>query len=259
MECKEIYFKRFSEIQLLAEMAENNTAPGGNVAVINILTRSGLVLLCGYFEGFIREMSKEFIDKINDSGVAPSNVPIRMLSEHALTCTDKMKINKHEPFSEFISNVKESQPIQLDSGKLSATNANPTVDTIERIFNNFDIPLVLDELSINDFQLDNMYNIESQVSDALKIAISNIVEGNSAHNIKIIEVIESKWVPKKKRRRVGYVSVIDELLKKRNRIAHGEGFDNVTPQELKEAINNISKLCEGLIEKLNKKLAELTP
>lgn len=258
MDCGDTYFQRFAEIELLADMAETHTHPGGNVSASNILTRSGLVLLCGYFEGFVREMSKEFVDRINDAEVIPSDIPIRMLSEHASICYDKIKQNKSKPFSEFILNVKGSQPIQLDSGKLSSTNANPTVDTIERLFNNFDIPFVLDELSINDFQLDDMYNMESQLSDSLKNSISALVGSDTSNDIEIIKIIESKWAPKKKRRRVGYLNIIDEILKKRNRIAHGEGFDNITPQELKEANEHIIKLCTGLMTKLNLKLAELT-
>lgn len=251
--------ERFNEINLLAEMAEENSKPGGNVTAINALTRSGLVLLCGYFEGFIREMCKEFVDELNDLGIAPSLVPVRMLSEHVISCSDKVRMNKCQPFSDFIAKVEQATPLQLDSDKLSSTNANPTVDTIERIFNTFDIPMVLDELSINDFGVDDMYNFESQVSETLRRSILLKVDGDVAKEFDILKIIESKWAPKKKRRRVGYLNAIDELLKKRNRIAHGEGFDTVTPQELKEATVNISKLCDGLISKLTAKIAEMSP
>lgn len=251
--------ERFNEINLLAEMAEENSKPGGNITAINALTRSGLVLLCGYFEGFVREMCKEFVDELNDLGIAPSLVPVRMLSEHVVSCSDKVRMNKCQPFSDFIAKVEQATPLQLDSDKLSSTNANPTVDTIERIFNAFDIPMVLDELSINDFGVDDMYNFESQVSESLRRSILLKVEGDVAKEFDIFKIIESKWAPKKKRRRVGYINTIDELLKKRNRIAHGEGFDTVTPQELKEATMNISKLCDGLISKLTSKLAEMSP
>ncbi len=258
MECRNVYMERFNEINLLAEMAEENTKPGGNITAINALTRSGMVLLCGYFEGFVREMCKEFVDELNDLGIAPSLVPVRMLSEHVLSCSDKVRMNKCQPFSDFIARVEQATPLQLDSDKLSSTNANPTVDTIERIFNTFDIPMVLDELSINDFDVDDMYNFESQVSESLRRSILQKVNGDVVKEFDILKIIESKWAPKKKRRRVGYLNTIDELLKKRNRIAHGEGFDTVTPQELKEATVNISKLCDGLIGKLTSKLAEMS-
>lgn len=240
-------------------MAEENSKPGGNVTAINALTRSGLVLLCGYFEGFVREMCKEFVEELNDLNIAPSLVPIRMLSEHVVTCSDKVRSNKCQPFTDFILNVEKASPIQFDSDKLSSTNANPTVDTIERIFNMFDIPLVLDDLSLSDFDVDEMYNFESQVNESLRRSILQVVEGNSIKESDIVNLIESKWAAKKKRRRVGYLNTIDELLKKRNRIAHGEGFDEVTPQELKEATKQITKLCDGLISKLMAKLEVIAP
>lgn len=64
--------QRFEEINLLATMAEKNSEPGGNIMAMNALTRSGLVLLCGYFEGFLREMCKEFVEELNDLGISPS-------------------------------------------------------------------------------------------------------------------------------------------------------------------------------------------
>jgi hypothetical protein len=259
MECRSDYIKRFDEINLLADMAEENSKPGGNITATNALTRSGLVLLCGYFEGFVREMCKEFVDELNDLSIAPSLMPVRMLSEHAITCSDKIKNNKCGPFSDFIMNVERASPIQLDSDKLSSTNANPTVDTIERIFNMFDIPVVLDELSLSDFDVDDMYNFESQVNETLKQSILQAVDGDSIKESDIVNLIESKWAAKKKRRRVGYLNIIDELLKKRNRIAHGEGFDEVTPQELREVTKQITRLCDGLIDKLKTKLNDISP
>lgn len=68
MECRAVYMQRFEEINLLATMAEKNSEPGGNIMAMNALTRSGLVLLCGYFEGFLREMCKEFVEELNDLG-----------------------------------------------------------------------------------------------------------------------------------------------------------------------------------------------
>ncbi|MGX9278308.1 MAE_28990/MAE_18760 family HEPN-like nuclease [Pantoea ananatis] len=259
MDCVQIYTKRFDEIRLLALMAEDNSKPGGDIVALNAITRSGLVLLTGYFEGFIREMSKEFVEEVNDASLSPSKIPLKMLSEHTLSCTDKIKQNKIQEFSNLILSIESAQPIVIDSVKLSATNANPNVDTIERIFSNFDMPLILDELSVSDYGLDSMYNFESQVNESLKLKLLNVVEGESSKNEEIISLIESKWAAKKKRRRIGYLGAIDELFKKRNRIAHGEGFDEVTPQELWDAADAMENLCKGLTTKLTIKLNNLTP
>lgn len=257
MDCVQVYTKRFDEIRLLALMAEDNSKPGGDIVALNAITRSGLVLLTGYFEGFIREMSKEFVEELNDACLSPAKIPLKMLSEHALICADRIKQNKTQPFSNLISSIENSSPIIIDSVKLSSTNANPNVDTIERIFSNFDLPFILDDLSISDFSLDSMYNLESQISKTIQAKILNVVEGDFSKNEEIISLIESKWAAKKKRRRIGYLGAIDELFKKRNRIAHGEGFDEVTPQELWDATDAMEKLCKGLTSKLKDKLANL--
>lgn len=257
MDCVQVYIKKFDEIRLLALMAEDNSNPGGNIVALNALTRAGLVLLSGYFEGFIREMSKEFVEEINDACLIPSSLPLRMLSEHALTCAEKIKQNKIQPFNELINNIQNSSPIQMDSSKLSATNANPTVDTIERIFANFDLPLVLDDLSITDYSLESMYNLELQIPGNTRKLIIHSVGGDYSKGEEIINIIEAKWSPKKKRRRIGYLGVIDEIFKKRNRIAHGEGFDEVTPQELWDATDAMERLCTGLVNKLRNKLSSL--
>lgn len=258
MDCVQVYSKKFDEIRLLALMAEDNSKPGGDVVALNAMTRSGLVLLSGYFEGFIREMSKEFVEEINDACLIPSSLPLKMLSEHTVTCAEKIKQNKMQPFNELIIQVQSSSPIIIDSTKLSATNANPTVDTIERIFSNFDLPLILDELSITDYSLDSMYNNESQINDSTRALILNIVDGDLNKKDEILGLIEAKWSPKKKRRRIGYLGVIDEVFKKRNRIAHGEECDEVTPQELWDAADSMEKLCAGLVNKLKIKLFELS-
>ena len=203
-------------------------------------------------------MSKEFVEELNDLNLTPTKVPVKILSEHVNGCSEKFKQNKHGPFISFIESVESASPITFDSDKLSSTNANPTVDTIERIFNIFGMPFILDELSLNDFPVTEMYSLDTQVDKNLKKNLSVLVTGSTIKEDDIIRIIESKWSPKKKRRRVGYLNTIDELLKKRNRIAHGEGFDPVTPDELMKATDEVEMLCDSLVLRLNEKLSQLS-
>jgi hypothetical protein len=66
--------------------------------------------------------------------------------------------------------------------------------------------------------------------------------------------IESKWRPKRKRRDVGYVNKIQELLQRRNRIAHGEGYQQITPAELCDFVDSVERLSRGLSEALDSQL-----
>lgn len=258
MQCTQIYLSRFDEIKILSSLAEIDSKPGGDIVKANAITRSGLVLLCGYFEGFIREMSKEFVDIINDSSIAAKDLPLITLSEHSMYCVDRFKQKKITNFNELVEGLSLGRPISLNSDKLSSTNANPTVDTIERIFEAFDLPNILDVITMEDFNFSSMYNFDSQLTEKIRSTIGLAVEQDPAKGLAIMDEIEKKWLPKKKRRRVGYLSEIDELLKKRNRIAHGEGFEIVTYTELSDATDVIISLCKSLVAKLEYKIVELT-
>lgn len=258
MDCTQIYLNRFDEIKVLASLAKSDSKPGGDIIKANAITRSGLVLLCGYFEGFVREMCKEFVETINDSSIAARDLPIVTLSEHSIYCLERFKRKKEIKFNELVDGLASGKPVSLDSEKMSATNANPTVDTIEKIFETFDLPNILDVITMEDYSFTSMYNYDSQLTDRIKSVIKNAVEDDSSKELAIISEIESKWAPKKKRRRVGYLNEIDELLKKRNRIAHGEGFEIVTHGELLDTTNAIISLCNSLVSKLEIKINELT-
>ncbi|WP_419144635.1 MAE_28990/MAE_18760 family HEPN-like nuclease [Burkholderia cenocepacia] len=49
---------------------------------------------------------------------------------------------------------------------------------------------------------------------------------------------------------MGYVNEIEQLLKKRNRIAHGEGSEQITPIELTDFKKCVMKLASGLHDEL---------
>ncbi|MEC5342875.1 MAE_28990/MAE_18760 family HEPN-like nuclease [Brenneria populi] len=258
MDCTQIYLDRFEEIKLLSRLAESDSRLGGDVIKANAITRSGLVLLCGYFEGFVREMCKEFVETINDSSIAAKDLPLITLSEHSVYCLEKFKKKNVNKFDELINGLASGKSVSLDSEKLSATNANPTVDTIERIFEAFDMPNILDVITMEDYSFSSMYNYDSQLTEKIKSTVKVAVGEDSSKELSILEEIERKWAPKKKRRRVGYLNEIDELLKKRNRIAHGEGFEVVTYNELYNTTNIIIRLCNSLVAKLEAKISELT-
>ncbi|MBX9495869.1 hypothetical protein J8Z86_07220 [Yersinia enterocolitica] len=259
--CTVTHLSYLDEIDVIAGAVTDELNLGTNVNFVkaNAMTRSGLVLLCGYFEGFIREMSKEFIDIINDSQLKSKEIPISLLSEHAVECLSKFKTKNATPFNAMIQSFIMDDCLILDSKKLSSTKANPSVDTIENIFFNFGIPNVIDIVTVNDYSdLDSTFIMDSQINNAMLTAIKNAVDNDPEKERLIIDAIELKWMKKTKRRRVGYLNVIDELLKKRNRIAHGEGMDLITPEELSGMTDSIRKLCLSLARELEIKIADLT-
>ncbi|MNN69237.1 hypothetical protein D3C81_1850090 [compost metagenome] len=118
------------------------------------------------------------------------------------------------------------------------------------MFQRLGIPAIIDKLSLRDYALDSTYSTVSQ-SQQLHKSIELAVGGDVAHYQKVVEIIDGKWAPKKQRRDVGYVGRIQELLKKRNRIAHGENWgEQVTPTELLDFNRDILRLCVGIDEYL---------
>ena len=259
IQCITAQTRNLDEIKLLADAARVELGKPGGTITANAITRSGLVLLCGYFEGFLREMCKEFVDIINDSGVSAKLLPLSMLSEHSESCLIKVNNKSDVKFSEFVNCLISDLPLSMNSKKFSSTNANPTVDTIEKIFDVFGISAVLDVVTIEDYNFAGMYNSESQLTNAIRNSIKVAVGNDMSKEEDIVSELEKKWMPKSKRRRIGYLQVIDDLLKKRNRIAHGEGLEIITPDELETTKDTILKLCLKLSSKLEGKLNDLLP
>ncbi|OAT26554.1 hypothetical protein M976_02715 [Buttiauxella ferragutiae ATCC 51602] len=258
LQCCTQHIAYLNEIEIIANAAIKELNDGENVKA-NAMTRSGLVLLCGYFEGFIREMCNEFVEVVNDAGIKCDLIPKETLSEHFDECVELYKRHKKEKFNKTVDSLLNNQALVFNAKKLSATNANPTVDNIDKIFSRFGIEHVLDKLSLSDFSLANMYNVESQVTNDLSKKINELSGGDVDLYQGLVAAIESKWSGKKKRRRVGYLIVIDQLLEKRNMIAHGEGYVFITPEELLATKHSIQKLCSGLVNELEQKLIVLIP
>lgn len=258
MDCTAEYIAKYQEITLLADLTDSQDS---NIPITqtNTICRSGLVLLCGYFEGFLREMCKEFVNCINDAELNVQTLPLSLLSEHSDHCLDKFKKHNYDSFSILIQSLSDGTNIELNAVKLSATNANPTVDNIERLFSAFDLPLILDVITLEDFtEYADMYNLESQINQSLTNKINNLVNGDDNLKNSIIIEIEKKWMPRKKRRRIGHVGFIDELLKKRNRIAHGEGDEIITPGDLRSMAEQVKTISTRLVDKLDLKLIEIS-
>jgi hypothetical protein len=263
--------ERLAEIELLAIAADDaltraadlslgKTSAEGRIQG-NAITRAALVLLCGYFEGFIRDIAEEYIDVVTDAKVPLKNFP------DALFCSiveDMVGILQKDPvrIANFKTVLATDGIVQIKKKLFSKTGGNPSVDTIESVFNGLGIPQIIDTLSIAHFKVDSTFVRESQVVPAMREALRSVIQKNLVPNSgtvdEVVAVIDAKWGPKQKRRKVGYVSQIEELLKKRNRIAHGEGYEQVTPIELRDFTKYISQLAAGLHEHSVVLLVKLT-
>lgn len=237
-------------ISISGEMSET----GNRRTTANAMTKAALVLLSGYFEGYLKKIIEEFVGELNDIrftlNSAGDELFLSML-QHSITDNRSKSIPKVITLKNCIS-ANEHFPLKQDA--IGGTKGNPTVDTVEAMFQRLGIPEIIDKLSLRDYSLDSTYSTISQ-SQQLHQSIELAVGGDVAAYQKTVEIIDGKWSPKRQRRDVGYVGRIQELLKKRNRIAHGENWEEqVTPAELLDFNRDILRLCVGIDEYLTMEL-----
>ncbi|AZE15718.1 hypothetical protein C4K09_1238 [Pseudomonas chlororaphis subsp. aureofaciens] len=235
---------------ILGELSD----PSPRRATANAMTKAALVLLCGYFEGFLKKLIEEFVDELNDLRLPLNNVGNELLLSVVQHCISDNR-NKTLPKVLSIKDcIAQDSHYPLLQDAIGGTKGNPTVDVVENMFQKLGIPEIIDKLSVRDYALDSTFTTVSQ-SQQLHQSIEAVVGDDIASYQKIIEIIDGRWGPKKQRRDVGYVGIIQELLKKRNRIAHGENWEEqVTPTELLDFNRDIFRLCNGVAEHLSLEL-----
>lgn len=220
----------------------------------NAMTKAALVLLSGYFEGYLKKLIEEFVESLNDLELPLRNAGDELLLsilQHSITDDRSKSLPKILTIKSCIAGDIH---FPLAQEVIGGTKGNPTVDTVETLFQRLGIPEIIDKLSMRDYALDSTYTTVSQ-SQQLHSSIELAVGGDVASCQKVIDLIDGKWTPKRKRRDVGYVGRIQELLKKRNRIAHGENWgEQVTPGELLDFNRDILRLCTGIDEYLTQEL-----
>lgn len=165
MDCYTNFRESITEVLLIAASAEDSLAdrsPQGRLQG-NAMARAGLVLLCGYLEGYIKDIVEEFIESLNDEKVGVNELPPYLFCSiiEPLAASHK-KSPGSTILEDFRSSVINNQAQKLDSKRLSKTGGNPTVDTIESIFLNIGIPQIIDKLSISDYGVTSTYTQENQ-------------------------------------------------------------------------------------------------
>lgn len=253
LECYKSLTGNLDEIELIANAAESllvDSDPTGRIQC-NAMTRAALVLLCGYFEGFIRDLAEEYIEIIADEGFQLSQLPDPLFCGVVEDMVERLRSSKGGGVHSFKSAMQPGGKAEINKKRFSKTGGNPTVEAIEAIFEGLGAEAIIDRLSIVDYQVDSTFTSESQVLPAMRVEIQTALkatyrEVSPSVEEAIIALIEKKWTPRRKRRKVGYVNHIEQLLKKRNRIAHGEGSEQITPTELIEFLERTRLLCKGL-------------
>ncbi len=254
------------EVELLLEETENafylaEDSPTPNekerhLFKANTFSRSGIVLLCGHFEGFLKELLKEFLNQINSANIQPQFLPDALLGDIIRIMLDRCSSseNHRQKLKNLISGNSCIEIDEKMQQEFSKTGGNPKVDTIEKILARIGISDVIETLSVRDFNLTTHTQI-SQIDNNLKSSLRQIFSSRSFDNLtisevelEIVRVLEDKWRSRSKRRTVAYVRTIEQLLTQRNEIAHGNSDRKLTKQEFEDSIREIRQLASGINE-----------
>jgi hypothetical protein len=254
------------EVELLLEetenafyLAENSQTPNKkerHLFKANTFSRSGIVLLCGHFEGFLKELLKEFSSQINSASIHPQLLPDSLLGDIIRIMLNRC--DSSEKHRQKLKNLMSGNScIEIDEKmqqEFSKTWGNPTVDIIEKMLNRIGVSDVIETLSVRDFSLTTHTQI-SQIDNNLKSSLRQIFSDRlfddpdiSEIESEIVRVLEDNWISKSKRRSVGYVRTIEQLLTQRNEIAHGNSDRKLTKQEFETSIREIRQLASGIHE-----------
>lgn len=267
------FIDSLNEVQLLLEesksafeSADNSKTPSERLSYLkkgNAFSRSGIVLLCGHFEGFLKNLTSEFIDEFNDSCLLLELAPFSLFEIAMIQGLNKARSGTLENQKDLRDMIFGRTPVRVKNDKSFSTESNPKVAVIDKILRQLDINDIVETLSVKDFGL-TTYASKSQVDHVTRSKIRKAIESNASGHVDalsiesiVCQLIDEKWRPKKERREVGYVATIQRLLVKRNLIAHGQDNVQITSLELEGFLNEINDLAKGISDVISHKIQSI--
>jgi len=219
---------RWAEIDILAEEAKKNS---DNEKVYNVLCRSAVVLTSANLEGFIKEAVKVILNDINKFSKF-RNAPTELKMTF---CSSFIDIeNKGGKANELIKVLDELDTKFLLQPFLFENNKNPSPSVIDKMCLKFGVNNFFE--SIEKSKVNIVFENDSEETEKL---ISNLSEQllmgckEYPYSININEF--NIDLSAKKGKKGLFQTFLDELLRKRNSIAHGTSLENeVSPTEILE-------------------------
>ncbi|RFP62743.1 MAG: hypothetical protein BJG00_003070 [Limnothrix sp. CACIAM 69d] len=232
-----------------------------------LLIKGSIVLMCGYFESFIRDLLEDFYEKLN----LQKSIYIFHLPETLQKFVLKKKfeeLDKLQTGSPKVALILDViygiSPVKFNSQELSRTESNPSVDVIERLLYRIGISDFFEEVSKRRFNESTYIDIphaavDSGLQNKIGRAINEHLQGESEEKLYgvIISLLRDKWPPRRKRRRIGFIRIIDTLLKYRNLIAHGDDNPEVTLDYLKETRDDLKDLGDEIYKAVGAQLMKI--
>lgn len=251
--------ERMKEIECLIDLIPEKPS-SQNVKQINTLCRASIVLLSSHLEGFLQDLMEEFIDEVNRVKIVFKDLPIKLYIQNKfpngkLTQNDLNNLEKI--FTEIKILENSNMSITLDKNKFDKTEGNPTADVINKLFKIIGIDNVLDILNKEILNLDSEESYKNFFSEEEKIYLNEALGMPSVLDNIERYIVKKRNLKNPKKRNVGYYNTINQLLKYRNNIAHGNINANISLQELIKLKDDIVILVTNLSKKVDERLKEL--
>lgn len=226
----ELVERRFKEIDILLGEANKNSDLQN---IYTTLCRSAHVLLVAHFEGLIKDITKDILDDLN-SNLEFKNAPQvlkRTFCEHFLKRDEKGNYDENiknklvDAFDELPTKFKV-EPFLFDRNK------NPSPQMLQSILTKFGIKNFLWCLDNSD--LDKVFeNNKSDIDDLINRIKFHLNIGLRTFPYTTAEEIlnldpSKKNLPQKKSL---WDTFLEDLLKNRHSIVHGQTLDNPTDHE----------------------------
>lgn len=225
--------ERWQEVNLLIDQASDKE--GVDKPLYNALCRAIVVLIVAHFEGFMKELARSIVQDINQFSTFNKTptfikrtfcrtfVDIGTLENHDKSIEDK--INRLVDMFDLLDTKFTSDPFLPESAHGNNRNPSPTI--ISRVCSNFGVENVF--LWMYNSKLDIVFNnYSSDVSQLISDLRSHTITNTQSFPYTIdISTFELKEVNSTRNiRRSLWETFIDELLRNRHDVAHGNSLEN---------------------------------
>lgn len=240
------------EVDLLIQ--EATKIEKSNNSLYNALCRSITVLVVAHLEGFTKEVAKAVVRDF-DSNCIFKDLPPALQRTYCKKYIGLNIDNRDKSYEKKISSLI-SKFIDVESRIsvepfLLSTNKNPNPSTIETIFQNFGVSNVFAHL--HESELDRVFSEPNKrIKDYINEQKLHILKASSSfpYSCSLSRIDLEKSLGKIPRRTL-WEEFLDQVNKKRHRVAHGNAFDNLDGVSLlEERKDKIVYLQLGLIELL---------
>lgn len=250
--------EKWNEIDIILELAKHYKDNDNNL--YNALCRSATVLMVGHLEGFTRDLVKSIINDISDNCdfiEMPSIIKRIYTFKYLGLVNGEIEFSKQDNKRiEVLKNKFEELNPDIEYEPFLYSDKNPKPNLIKKAYKNLGIENIFAHLHESKYEdifeglpLDSFKEIILEKKEEIKTTTSNYPYTSSLDNSNL----KSKTL--QKNRTTLWEDFLSNIVEKRNKIAHGNNFNNSDDvDELEYNKNKIVYLQLAIVEVVASKI-----